>query len=353
LTSVVAGAVLVSVGAGLASGAYRLVETVPGADVDVGGTGNTVMIPFTTSETVTGVGLTCLWTAVVADTEGGIAPWSLDLNVNAVAPDTVSSVFWSPVGGDVTIADYPLQDFKGGVPATGGSGTWTFELTSDVPAPYVFGLRNVEWHLMGDAIDRVTAWEGTTFTGDGVWNRPFFIGGISGLGPVNYRVIEFEVSVSGGYEFTSVVSSGNNFTFLYEGSFDPNNQLQNLLDYGLGNGNAPNGSPQGTSFISALLHAGTTYYFVNSQWASSPAGTPYENTVLGPGELINVVPPLPCDADLDGDGDTDVLDFGVFTSHFGDPVPVGTNGDFNNDAFVDVLDFSIFVADFGCGALPS
>ena len=349
----VAGLAVVCASAAVAPGAYRLVETVPGADVDVGVAGATVMLPFTTGETVTGVGLTCLWTAVVADNENGVAPWSLDLNVDATAPDTVSSVLWGPVGGDVTIADYPLQDFVGGVPATGGAGSWTFDLTSDVGAPYVFGLRNVQWHLLADAIDRVTAWEGTTLTGDGVWDRPFYIQGISTLGPVNYRVIEFEVSVSGGYEFTSVVSSGNNFTFLYEGSFNPNDQLTNLLDYGLGNGNAPNGSPAGTSFISALLHTGVKYYFVNSQWDRFTPGTPYENTVVGPGELINVVPPLPCAADLDGDGDTDVLDFGIFTSQFGTPVPVGTGADFNSDAVVDVLDFSLFVADCGCGALPS
>jgi hypothetical protein len=344
----IAGLTLLGVATGIASGAYRLVETVPGADVDVGAAGNSFQIPFTTNETVTGIGLTCLWTAVVADTENGIAPWSLDLNVQPTAPETAATVFWSPVGGDVTIADFPLQDFTGGIAPSLGAGLWQIDLTSDVGAPYVFGLRNVEWHLLASAPDVVTEWDGSTATGP-QWDRPYYILGVSTLGPVNYKVIEFEVSVSGGYEFTSVVSSGNNFTFLYDGAFDPNQPLDNLLDYGLGNGNAPNGSPQGTSFISVLLHAGQTYYFVNSQWDRFSPGTPYTNTVIGPGTLINVVPPLPCVGDLDGDGDTDVFDFGLFAGSFGSLVPPGTGGDLDGDGDVDVFDFGIFAGHFGCG----
>ena len=62
-----------------------------------------------------------------------------------------------------------------------------------------------------------------------------------------------------------------------------------------------------------------------------------------------LVPPPPlCAGDLDGDDDTDVLDFGLFTASFGQAVPPFTAGDLDGSGFVDVLDFSIFATDFGC-----
>ena len=60
------------------------------------------------------------------------------------------------------------------------------------------------------------------------------------------------------------------------------------------------------------------------------------------------VPPPPCIGDLNGDGSTNVLDFTLFTSHFGSAVPPGTSGDFDGNGTVNVLDFSIFLGDFGC-----
>lgn len=59
-------------------------------------------------------------------------------------------------------------------------------------------------------------------------------------------------------------------------------------------------------------------------------------------------PPPTCVADLNGDGATNVLDFGIFADQFGTPVPPGTGADFDADGFVTVLDFGTFVADFGC-----
>ena len=58
--------------------------------------------------------------------------------------------------------------------------------------------------------------------------------------------------------------------------------------------------------------------------------------------------PPGCAADLDSDGDTDVLDFGIFSSNFGQSVPPNTGGDFDGDGVVTVLDFADFAADFGC-----
>ena len=64
------------------------------------------------------------------------------------------------------------------------------------------------------------------------------------------------------------------------------------------------------------------------------------------------VPPVICIGDFDGDGDTDVLDFGVFAGNFGTSghAPF-TNGDLDGDGDIDVFDFGIFAGDFGCGGV--
>ncbi len=64
--------------------------------------------------------------------------------------------------------------------------------------------------------------------------------------------------------------------------------------------------------------------------------------------VFAVVPPGGCLGDLDGDGDTDVFDFGVFASSFGGSVVPGTSGDYDGNGVVDVLDFGVFAGDFGC-----
>ena len=61
-------------------------------------------------------------------------------------------------------------------------------------------------------------------------------------------------------------------------------------------------------------------------------------------------PPPACAGDLDGDGATTVLDFGVFSGNFGrTDLPPGTGGDMDGDGDCDVLDFGLWTGDFGCG----
>lgn len=64
--------------------------------------------------------------------------------------------------------------------------------------------------------------------------------------------------------------------------------------------------------------------------------------------ILRNVPP-PCRADLDADGDTDVLDFAVIAANFGtdDHAPFH-DGDLDGDGDVDVLDFAEYLVDFGC-----
>lgn len=58
-----------------------------------------------------------------------------------------------------------------------------------------------------------------------------------------------------------------------------------------------------------------------------------------------------CAGDMDGDADTDVRDFGVLATHFGDTgLEPYTMGDRDGDGDVDVLDFSVLASDFGCGS---
>ncbi|MEM9084055.1 MAG: hypothetical protein AAGB34_10710, partial [Planctomycetota bacterium] len=120
--------------------------------------------------------------------------------------------------------------------------------------------------------------------------RPFFIEGVSGLGPVNFDVLEFQVSESGGYQLRSDLSSeSDTFTFLYKDNFDPNDPLTNLLDYGLGNGNSPLGAERGSSEIDSLLFEGERYFWVTSTFArTSPLDRSF-NVITGPG-IVTVIP---------------------------------------------------------------
>ncbi len=338
--------------AGSAFGAQQLVETIPGADFDIAQTPVVQTVTGTTSELISGVGFTAQWTAVVADTGDGVFPWSLDLGVNVTDPGGGTTVGWDPLGGDVTIADYPLQDFTDGFPSVSGIGNFSWEFTNDgVPAPFISGLRNVSYHLLTAVPDVVEVINGTVATGPN-WDRPFFIDGISGLGPVIYDVLRFEVPEGGGYTLHSVVPSGNNFTFIYQGTFDPALPLDNLLDYGLGNGNAPNGTPAGTSLIEVLLRENTTYYFVTSQWASFNTGQPFTTTITGPALITK----LPFDdQDFDQDGDVDTADYAVFADCMAGPgsAPTPTiddvdaaecldHFDANADNDIDLADFNEF-----------
>lgn len=322
--------------------AQKLVATVPGTTFNVGGTPVTRTLTFNAPEPITGVGFTALWTAVVADEEDGIAPWSLDLSLVVTAPGGQVSPEWHPLGGDRTIADYPLQDATGGMFAgVSGQGDFQFRFESFGP-PWVAGLVDPQFHLLTQAPDVVEVASGSTESGP-MWSRPFYIAGVSGLGPVVYQARPFRVSVSGLYTFHSVVSSGNNFTFLYQDGFDAAAPLDNLLDYGLGNGSAPNGAPQGTSLIEALLFEGRDYWFVNSQWDRFSAGTPYTNTITGPGALLEQTD---CAGDTNGDGLVNFTDLNNVLADFG-MSGMDLLGDLDGDGDVDFTDLNELLSAFG------
>jgi len=59
-------------------------------------------------------------------------------------------------------------------------------------------------------------------------------------------------------------------------------------------------------------------------------------------------PPHACVGDVNGDGKTNVADFNILASNFGQAVPPGTSGDLTGNGFVNVADFNILAGDFGC-----
>lgn len=59
--------------------------------------------------------------------------------------------------------------------------------------------------------------------------------------------------------------------------------------------------------------------------------------------------PPPCPGDLSGDGITNILDFNILASHFGEGPGVPPYfGDLTGDGFVTIADFNILAGDFGC-----
>lgn len=65
--------------------------------------------------------------------------------------------------------------------------------------------------------------------------------------------------------------------------------------------------------------------------------------------VLMEIPDPPCNADIDGDFDTDIFDFGIFARAFGATgLPPFTGGDLDGNGTVDIFDFGEFATDFGC-----
>ena len=328
------------------SGAEKVVGSVGAGDLVIDSNDLTIELEFPpVADPVTGIGLTALWTAIVADESDGIRPWSLDMSIAATAPGGPTVLWDDPIGGDITIADYPLADTSGPLFGSGfdlsAGGTVSFTIDSGNPSPWVIGLEGAEFYLTTTVPDVQEVREGVADSEE-QWNRPFFIEGVSGLGPVSFDVIEFTVPVSGGYTFDSVVESGNTFTYIYVGSFDPDQPLESILDYSLGNGFGPFDLPQGQSKIDALLLEGTTYFFVTSQWDRFSAAQPFTLTITGPALIDDAVDACPGDAT--GDGSVDLADLNLVLANFGASTE---DGDVTGDGLVDLADLNAVLANFG------
>ena len=271
-----------------AAAGLRVVASFPAGDIDIPSSGASVTLPVSgLGELVAGFGITGEWVGVVRDNGGGVNPWPLDFGVDVTTPAGVSRSSPTPWFGDVSIADYPVADAFGGFGGIDPNGDWQIALDSGNPSPWVAGLRDVAYHLLAESGPEIEfVYTDSTQQGNS-WSRPFFIEGVSGLGPVDYQVLEFTVSVSGLYSFESLLASGgDHWTCLYKDGFADALPLANLHEYSLGNGFSPFDVPRGESSFNQLLLQGTTYYWVTSQWASFSAFSAFTNTIRGPGAVL-------------------------------------------------------------------
>jgi lysyl endopeptidase len=97
----------------------------------------------------------------------------------------------------------------------------------------------------------------------------------------------------------------------------------------------------------------TIYGRFEAAWRLSPAiGFALDPWGTGQDTIdyLGFVPAPDCAGDVNGDGATDIFDFGDLADNFGaGPGATREQGDLTGDGFVDVFDFSELAADFGCG----
>jgi len=122
-------------------------------------------------------------------------------------------------------------------------------------------------------------------TGGPTFNRPVEDGNnpptsLSGIATAaRYTITQLTVGTSGSYTFQSLSANSNtydNYTFLYQNSFNPASPLTNVLI-----GNDDNLSI-GMSGITRNLLTGTTYFFINTGFENFDFGA-FTSTISGPG----------------------------------------------------------------------
>ena len=87
------------------------------------------------------------------------------------------------------------------------------------------------------------------------------------------------------------------------------------------------------------------------EWVGAPTTIPMGTVITGSFTIRATPPTAPpsnCAGDIDGDGNTNVFDFAILATFFGQSVTPGTNGDLDGNGIVNIFDFAIFAADFGC-----
>ena len=135
------------------------------------------------------------------------------------------------------------------------------------------------------------SYSGTT-VGQPTWNRPLSGNpptSLSGVGTATrYSVFEFFVDTSGAYNFLSVATNPanwDNYTFLYQNSFNPLAPLTNVLR---GNDDFPDVGQSGFNGVS--LTAGVNYFLVTTGFGNTSTGA-FTNTITGPGNIAAVPTP--------------------------------------------------------------
>jgi hypothetical protein len=114
-------------------------------------------------------------------------------------------------------------------------------------------------------------------------------------------------------------------------------------------GHAVGFSPPSSVGLNMVVHIISEDIYIDIRFTSWTSGSSGQTNGGGYSYVRAAGPPPACIGDLDGDGDTDIFDFGIFAAHFAMTVPVGTNGDLDGDGDVDIFDFGLFAPDFACG----
>ncbi|MBK8626914.1 MAG: hypothetical protein IPN86_15510 [Saprospiraceae bacterium] len=161
-------------------------------------------------------------------------------------------------------------------PATGNR-AWGYVIVEDKIAPVVTcNCQDI------DIPTPVTSFAGSLDATDPVFDRC----GFTGYGTWPYDVYEFTVSTTGNYTFTASSPAGDTYAYINANTFsaaDPctGNIAQN--DDGAG-GLDP--------LITVNLTAGTTYYYIFTNWSpfDAPSGG-YTVTITGPGQVVTIVNP--------------------------------------------------------------
>ncbi|MDN3675886.1 T9SS type A sorting domain-containing protein [Flavobacterium paronense] len=112
--------------------------------------------------------------------------------------------------------------------------------------------------------------------GGSTWDRPLASGtGLSGVGVgISYHIYgPFTVDTGGSYTFTST-QDFDGYIFVYQNSFDPNDQLTNFV---AGNDDSGPGS-----VITTNLTTGTDYYFVTTSFSPTDFGN-FSTVITGAG----------------------------------------------------------------------
>lgn len=119
-------------------------------------------------------------------------------------------------------------------------------------------------------------------TGEPTWTRPFAdCTGATGLGPMEFSVQQFSVTVTGAYDVSSIQNGWDGYIFVYQIAFDPNNPNTNCV---VGNDDGSGGI--GTSdIVGVALTAGTQYFVVTTAFETGESGT-FDNSISGPGTIV-------------------------------------------------------------------
>lgn len=232
------------------------------------------------------------WSAITGDPYSNEAFWAFaDTNDLATA-----SVFYADPGSapnsgasgasrTLSWSGYMLSSYAGGDPLhmfmgqdySGSSANWN----------------NISITIM-DAARYSTPFSGTT-EAMATWNRPSSPSTLSSVGTdVAYSVVPFHVDTTTSYEIESLFPDADGVLCLYEGGFDPADQLTNLVGY------MDIGYLGEADFGTADLTAGKQYYLVVTGYENIDfgafAGTITSGNPLAPGQATLGLVPEPASA---------------------------------------------------------